>query len=61
MDLEKAYDSISRLKLWHTLVNKCGVPAQVISCVKNMYYNSAALVDGNINSECRVEATQGVK
>ena len=26
-----------------------------------MYYNSAALVDGNINSECRVEATRGVK
>ena len=37
VDLEKAYDSIDRAKLWQTLMEECGVPESYINTIKNMY------------------------
>ena len=46
MDLQKAYDSVDRVKLWNALMHECDIPKPFIDCIKNMYVDSVALVNG---------------
>ncbi len=37
IDLAKAYDTVSRLKLWDKLANKLNVPGELVTLIRNMY------------------------
>ena len=38
IDLEKAYDRIPRVQLWHVLAEELGVPADLRTGVEALYY-----------------------
>ena len=44
VDLKKAYDSISRRKLWKALAEELGVPEDLITIIRNMYIESAGVL-----------------
>jgi hypothetical protein len=37
IDLERAYDSVNRSKLWHVLVECLKLPADLVRIIRNMY------------------------
>ena len=46
VDLEKAYDSIDRSKLWEVLVGELQIPPPLVGCVQQLYKQlSAQLAD----------------
>jgi hypothetical protein len=40
IDLHKAYDGISREKLWTALIEELKVPQELVQIIKNMYVNA---------------------
>lgn len=51
IDLERAYDSIARAKLWNTLVESLNLPADLVQIIKNMYVNSKGVCFDNITGD----------
>ena len=46
MDLKKAYDSVSRAKLWVALKEELGVPDDLVQIIRNMYLESKGVLPG---------------
>ena len=44
VDLQKAYDSVCREKLWHAMVQELGVPEDLVLLIKNLYVNSRGVL-----------------
>lgn len=44
VDLKKAYDTVSRGKLWEALVGELGVPEYLVRVIRNMYLESRGIV-----------------
>ena len=44
IDLERAYDSVNREKLWHVLVECLNLPADLVLIIRNMYVQSKSVV-----------------
>lgn len=44
VDLKKAYDKVSRGKLWEALVGELGVPEYLVTIIRNMYLDSMGIV-----------------
>ena len=43
IDLERAYDSINRAKLWEVLVAGLNLPADLVRIIRNMYVESKGI------------------
>ena len=62
VDLEKAYDRVSRAKLWDCLVQQLGVPPDLVRIICNMYVGSrGSLKDVNGKAVFSFLANIGVK
>ena len=44
VDLKKAYDSISRRKLWQAMAAELGVPPDLVTIIRNMYIDSIGVL-----------------
>ena len=44
IDLAKAYDSVSRLKLWDKLTTTLQVPSELVTIIRNMYVEAKGIV-----------------
>ena len=44
VDLQKAYDSVSRAKLWAALISELKIPPDLIKIVQNMYLESKGIL-----------------
>lgn len=51
IDLEKAYDSINRAKLWDVLVSCLNLPADLVQIIRNMYVESKGMCFDDIAGE----------
>ena len=51
IDLEKAYDSINREKLWDVLVACLKLPADLVQIIRNMYVDSKGMCFDDVSGE----------
>jgi hypothetical protein len=51
IDLERAYDSVNREKLWHVLVECLKLPADLVLIIRNMYVQSKSVVFDKLSGE----------
>ena len=51
IDLERAYDSVNRSKLWHVLVECLKLPADLVRIIRNMYVHSTGVCVDNLSGE----------
>jgi hypothetical protein len=51
IDLERAYDSVNRTKLWDVLVESLHLPADLVQIIKNMYVDSKGMCFDNLSGE----------
>ena len=62
IDLEKAYDSINRAKLWDVLVSCLKLPADLVQIIRNMYVDSKGMCFDDVSGEwLQFLANLGVK
>ena len=51
IDLERAYDSVNREKLWHVLVECLNLPVDLVLIIRNMYVHSKSVVFDKLSGE----------
>jgi len=60
LDLEKAFDTVNRNKLWQIL-NKRGTPYHLIEVIKNLYKNTSEQIDTGRKILNKIYINQGVR
>ena len=61
VDLEKAYDSLPRVKLWKTLGEELGIPKFIVKLLQRLYCDTAASVFGSSVTPASVKINKGIK
>lgn len=62
VDLQKAYDSVNRGKLWKALVEELKMPSDIVQIVRNMYIESRGVIKkGGDGEEVFFSSNKGVK
>ena len=60
VDLEKAYDSLPRVKLWNTLGEELGIPKFLVELLQWLYFDTAASVYSSSDTPVTVNINKGV-
>ncbi len=61
VDLQKAYDTVCRVKLWDTLIDTLGIPEDLVSIIQRMYAGAQGIVGDSRDTGHAFPANKGVK
>ena len=61
VDLENAYDSIPRVKLWQTLEVELGIDKFFVELLQRLYFDTVATIYGSSQTPATVKINKGVK
>ena len=61
IDLEKAYDSIDRKRLWEKLIHHYGLPKELLNGLQKIYQDISAILDIDTKKELLIYIVRGLK